>query len=246
MEAEFEQGRTISQQTVMMIMGFLVTALVVIAVAFSPIFVLRSINITGNQFVSNEEICRIASIAPGENLLQLQTDEIKETLLKDLRIEQVTVRRTLPSGLDIEVVERIPVAVVKCDYGYLDIGKDGTVLDAHRTLRDMPVPLITGIELADMFVGDKVADKNLSDALSYLDLLDDFSRQHLSEVGISNPEYVTAYTNGAVQIRIGKLDNLNEKADITNSFILELQTAKYPIEYIDMQYSSPFIKFRGY
>lgn len=246
MEAEIERGRTISQQSVMMIMGLLVTALVVIAVAFSPIFVLRSININGNKYITNEEVCRIASIAVGENLLQLQTDDIKETLLKDLRIEQVTVRRNLPSALDIDVVERIPVAVVKCDYGYLDIGKDGTVLDAHRTLRDMPVPLVTGVELADMFVGDRVADENLSNALQYLDLLDDFTRQNLSEVGISNPEYVTAYTNGAVQIRIGKLERLDEKADITKSFVAELQIAKYPIEYIDLQYSSPFIKFRGY
>lgn len=246
MEAEIERGRTISHQSVMMIMGLLVTALVVIAVAFSPIFVLRSININGNKYITNEEVCRIASIAVGENLLQLQTDDIKETLLKDLRIEQVTVRRNLPSALDIDVVERIPVAVVKCDYGYLDIGKDGTVLDAHRTLRDMPVPLVTGVELADMFVGDRVADENLSNALQYLDLLDDFTRQNLSEVGISNPEYVTAYTNGAVQIRIGKLERLDEKADITKSFVAELQIAKYPIEYIDLQYSSPFIKFRGY
>lgn len=230
----------------MMIMGLLVTALVVIAVAFSPIFVLRSININGNKYITNEEVCRIASIAVGENLLQLQTDDIKETLLKDLRIEQVTVRRNLPSALDIDVVERIPVAVVKCDYGYLDIGKDGTVLDAHRTLRDMPVPLVTGVELADMFVGDRVADENLSNALQYLDLLDDFTRQNLSEVGISNPEYVTAYTNGAVQIRIGRLERLDEKADITKSFVAELQIAKHPIEYIDLQYSSPFIKFRGY
>lgn len=246
MEAELEQGRNISHQTVTMIMGLLVAALVVIAVAFSPIFVLRNINITGNEFVSNEEICRIASIAPGENMLQLQTDEIKETLLKDLRIEQVTVRRSLPNGLDIQVVERTPVAVVKCDYGYLDIGRDGTVLDAHRTLRDMPVPLVTGIELSDMFVGDKVADANLSNALEYLDRLDEYTLQQLSEVGISNPEYVTAYTNGAVQIRIGKLDRLDDKADVTKSFVMELQTAKYPIEYIDLQYSSPVIKFRGY
>lgn len=244
MEAETEKKRTISHGTVMNIMGFMIVGLLIIAVAFSPIFVLRDIKITGNQFVTDEEICRIASISSGENLFQLQTDEIKETLLKDLRIEQVIVKRSFPSGLNIEISERVPVAIVACDYGYLDIGKDGVVLDAHRTLKDMPVPLVTGIELADLFVGDKISDDKLFLALQYLDLLDDFSRQQLSEISIGDAERVMAYTTNSVQIRIGKLERLDEKAEITKSFVNELQTAKYPIEYIDLQYTSPFIKFR--
>ena len=243
---EIKSNRTISQNTVVNILGLLVVSLIIIAFAFSPIFVLRNINVTGNQFVSNEEICRIASIHEGENMFQLETDEIRETLLKDLRIEQVNIRRKFPSALDIEITERIPLAIVPCDYGYLDIGKDGTVLSAHRTLSEMPVPLVTGVKLEDLFVGDKVAEDNLQQVLTYLDLLDDFSRKQLSEISIDNPEHVIAYTNNSVQIRIGKMENLDEKADITKNFVAELQTAKYPIEYIDFQYSSPFIKFKNY
>lgn len=243
---DIKRNRTISQNTVVNILGLLVVSLIIIAFAFSPIFVLRNINVTGNQFVSTEEICRIASIYDGENMFQLETDEIRETLLKDLRIEQVNIRRKFPSALDIEITERIPLAVVPCDYGYLDIGKDGTVLAAHRTLSEMPVPLVTGVELADLFVGDKVENSNLQPVLDYLDLLDDFSRKQLSEISIGNPEHIVAYTNNSVQIRIGKMERLDEKADITKNFIAELQTAKYPIEYIDFQYASPFIKFKDY
>ena len=94
-----KKHKTISQKSVGVIMGALVVLLLVLAMAFSPIFVLRNIAITGNQFVSDEDICRIGGVTLGDNLFQLQTDEIREHLMKDLRIEQVVVKRSFPSAL---------------------------------------------------------------------------------------------------------------------------------------------------
>ena len=239
-----KKHKTISQKSVGVIMGALVVLLLVLAMAFSPLFVLRNIAITGNQFVSDEDICRIGGVTLGDNLFQLQTDEIREHLMKDLRIEQVVVKRSFPSALEIQVTERIPIAVVACDYGYLDIGKDGTVLDAHRTLREMLVPIVTGVTLSDLFVGDCVEDENIKLVLLYLDMLDSESRQQLSEISIANPDQVVAYATNSVQLRIGKLDNLDKKTEISRSFLSELKVAKRPIEYIDLQYESPFIKFK--
>ena len=53
-----------------------------------------------------------------------------------------------------------------------------------------------------------------------------------------------AYTTGAVQLRIGRMERLDEKAEITRNFLAELKNAKHPIDYIDFNYTSPFIKFK--
>ena len=64
----------------------------------------------------------------------------------------------------------------------------------------------------------------------------------ISEIAITGPDYLVAYTTGSVQIRLGSLERLDEKAKLTMTFLEDLKTSKYPIEYVDFNYSSPFIK----
>ena len=190
-----------------------------------------------------EDVIRIAGVRTGENLFQLQTDEIRRNLEKDLRIDQALVQRSFPSQLNIEINERVPLAFVKCEYGYLEAGKDGIVLDAHRTLRQMPVPMISGASVADLFVGDVIEDENIRKVLSFLSMLEDSSIQSLSEINIANPQDVLLYA-GSVQIRLGSLEQLPDKVDVTISVLKELQQTKHPIEYVDARYDVYSVRLR--
>lgn len=238
-----KKHKIISQNAVATLLIALVAILIVLACALSPIFVLKTVTVRGCQFVPEEDIIRIAGINKGENLFQLQTDEIKKTLLKDLRIEQVTVQRIFPSELEIDVTERPPLAMVRCDYGYLELGKGGIVLDAHRTLRDMPVPVITGISVSDLFVGDVVDDKAANQVLDFVSSLDNNTIKCLSEINITNPEDVMIYA-GSVQIRLGALEKLPEKVKVTKSVLTELQQTRHPIEYVDARFEAYSVRLR--
>lgn len=235
--------KMISQSSVAVILTGLVVVLGVLACAFSPIFVLRNINVSGCRYVQPEEVIRIAGVRTGENLFQLQTDEIRRTLEKDLRIEQAMVQRSFPSQLNIEISERVPVALIRCDYGYLEAGKDGIVLDAHRTLRQMPVPIISGASAADLFVGDRIENENILKVLSFLSMLEDDSIQSLSEISVANPQDVLVYA-GSVQIRLGALAQLLDKVDVTASVLKELKQTKHPIEYVDARYDVYSVRLR--
>lgn len=233
----------ISQGSVVTILAGLIVVLGILACALSPIFVLKTVNIQGNRFVQDEDIIRIAGIRLGENLFQLQTDEIKRTLTKDLRIEQAVVQRSFPSQLDISISERIPLAIIKCDYGYLELGKGGIVLDAHRTLRDMPVPMISGVEVADLFVGDVVEDERVGRVLRFLDAAGENTVKSLSEVAVTNPDDVMLYA-GSVQIRLGALAGLDSKVAVTKSVISELQQSRHPISYVDARFDVYSVQLR--
>ena len=235
--------KIISQSSVAAILTGLVVVLGVLACALSPIFVLRNINVSGCRYVQPEDVIRIAGVRTGENLFQLQTDEIRRNLEKDLRIDQALVQRSFPSQLNIEINERVPLAFVKCEYGYLEAGKDGIVLDAHRTLRQMPVPMISGASVADLFVGDVIEDENIRKVLSFLSMLEDSSIQSLSEINIANPQDVLLYA-GSVQIRLGSLEQLPDKVDVTISVLKELQQTKHPIEYVDARYDVYSVRLR--
>ena len=244
MEEPRKKSRVVSRHTMTVLLLLVVLAVIFLAAAWSPFFRLRQINITGNAYVSTQDICRIAGIYHGENLFSLQTDAIAKKLMKDLRIEQASARRVFPGELDIQITERVPVVTVACEYGYLDLDRQGVVLDAYKTLKQMQIPMLTGLTLQGLYIGDSVQNDTIRQVLYYLDQLDAASQHQLSEVNISQPEHVMAYTTGAVQLRIGRMERLDEKAEITRNFLAELKNAKHPIDYIDFNYTSPFIKFK--
>lgn len=212
------------------------------AIFYLPVFTIQSITVVGNSYVPAEDIARIAGVYKGEHVFQVETDRATETLKKDLRIEQATIRRTFPNGLIIEVTERRPVAVIGCEYGFLDLDRHAMVLNAYRVRHLQTIPLLDGVTARDIYIGDTVDDPIVKDALEYLSGLDNTALSQLVEVDISDPERVVAHTTNAAEIRIGTLERLAEKADFTRDFLENLRRTKHVIDYIDLTYSSPYIK----
>ena len=223
---------------------FIICSAVLGVLVYSPIFVLRDVQVTGSRYLSKEEITKIAGVYYGEPLFQLETDEVTRRLMQDLRIEEATVRRRLPTTLDITMRERMPVATLACEYGYLDIDRRGKVIDSYRTLKNMPIPMVTGLEVRDLYIGDDVQDGMVKDILYYLQQLDEASLNQISEVAITGSNYIVAYTTKSVPIRLGALERLEEKAKLTEDFLRDLSLNPHPVEYVDFNYTTPFIKLQ--
>ena len=221
---------------------FALVGLSVAAVAYLPIFKLETISVAGNSYVSTEDICRIAGVYKGQHMFQVETGAASQKLKKDLRIEQASVRRVLPNGIVIEVEERRPVACVAWDFGFLELDRAGVALNAYPKRHMHTLPLLTGVEAHDIYIGDSVSDPQALLALEYLSALGKNELAQIFEVNLENPEYVVAYTTNASEIRIGVLDNLEKKAEFTRSFLEELRTTKKHIPFLDIRFSQPFIQ----
>ncbi|MBR3458049.1 MAG: FtsQ-type POTRA domain-containing protein [Selenomonadaceae bacterium] len=224
------------------ILLMLLTAAVLGIVVYSPIFTLRDIRVEGTTYLTKEDIMRIAGLYRGEPLFQLQTDVVMKRLMQDLRVEEAVVRRSLPDKLDMIIKERKPVAIVACEYGYLDLDRQGKIIDGYRSLKSMAIPLITGITLHDVYIGDDVADPTVKTILYFLQQIDEESLNQISEISIQSPDYLVAYTVHSVQIRLGRMERLEEKAELTMNFLQDLKTSPHAIEYVDFNYTAPYIK----
>ncbi|MBQ3433454.1 MAG: cell division protein FtsQ/DivIB, partial [Selenomonadaceae bacterium] len=130
------------------------------------------------------------------------------------------------------------------DYGYLDLDHNGMILDSYKTIKTMQIPMITGAAVRDLYIGDTVDDELVKKILDFLQRLNEDTLNQLSEVAIVEADYIVMYTatERAVQIRIGKLERLDEKAHLTEDFLRDLATNPHPVEYVDFNYTSPFIK----
>ena len=222
---------------------YLLCASGIIAVlVYSPLFTFQQLVVHGNVHLDENELCEIARIHYGQRLFELKTDEMTTNLLRDLRIESAVVRRQLPHKIEMDIVERIPVATVACDYGYLDFDRQGKVIASYRSLKGADIPIITGIKLRDLYIGDDNNDPQVAQAISFLARIDPADIGEISEVSLRNPDAVVAYTKTALPIRLGQLTGIPDKAALTQDFLRDQKTTRHTVEYVDFSYDAPFIK----
>ncbi|MBE6102335.1 MAG: FtsQ-type POTRA domain-containing protein [Selenomonas ruminantium] len=221
-----------------------ITCGVVALLVYSPIFTLQKLNVKGAVYLTEEDIAYIARIHRGQPLFDLETAEVTENLLKDLRIESAMVKRNLPYSLDINITERVPVATVASEYGYVDIDRQGKVIAAYRSLRHVPIPLITGITVRDIYIGDDINDDAVKKVLTLVQQIPLEALNQLSEINAANPESIVIYTAKAVQIRLGNLEDLERKARLIDDFLQDQRTSPYTVEYVDFSYEVPVIRLK--
>lgn len=211
----------------------------------SPLLAVSTIKIQGNSTLSNEQICAIADIKEPVNMFNIHTDVLQKRLEADVRIEKAIIKRVFPATVTITVEEARPVATMNCDYGYVDVSHNGKILNVYKNIKSFKYPLINGKILQDKYIGDTINDKNALKAISYLMMLKDESRVQLSEINIADPQMIVAYTISGEQIRLGTLNEAQEKAKNTEIFLHDLKKITKKIEYVDFSYTSPVFKFKS-
>lgn len=225
--------------------AFIIISLALLAVlVYSPLFSVRHIQVIGTKYMPEQDVIRISGAYTGAPIFSLETGEMTKRLKKDLRVEHVVVRRSLPATLEIEIVERRPIATLAADFGYVDLDREGTVIDAYKKLKTMQIPMITGKVVKDLYIGDKTGDADTQKAIHYLMELQESTLSLMSEVSLADAENVIAYTTSGAAIYLGNIDSLKEKAGMTDQFAKDMATSPRPIAYVDFKYAAPFIKFK--
>lgn len=125
--------------TLVLLIGGLLAYLI-----FSPALALRSVEVTGNTLVTSEEATEALEPLLGIPLPQISDEQVDDLLDGFAPIESVTVAAVPPSGLAVNIRERVPVAIVQSSGEFVLIDEDGRQL-ASVTDRDaVQLPLIDG------------------------------------------------------------------------------------------------------
>ncbi|MDQ0203483.1 cell division protein FtsQ/DivIB [Pectinatus haikarae] len=211
----------------------------------SPILAVSSIAVQGNEELTKEQVIQIADIREPVNIFAVKTDYLQKRLESDLRIAKASVRRSFPNVLLIDIKERKPIATLRCNYGYVDIAGNGIIMNSYRNMQTMKFPMMTGITLGDVYIGDKIDDANVLKAAAFLEQMDSTALAQISEISIISPQNIVAYTTGGVKIKLGDLSFSEQEAKKTAVFLNDLKTMKKPVEYVDFGYISPVLKFKS-
>ncbi len=111
------------------------------------------VQVKDNQYVPKGRILEIFAADRNRSVLRIPLDERRRQIETIPWVEQATVRRALPNRIEVEIVERTPIA-------FLREGSDLALVDAHGVILDRPLkanfhfPVVTGIG-ADMPIEDR-------------------------------------------------------------------------------------------
>lgn len=220
------------------------TLILLIIFISSSYFRLEAIEVEGNQGLTKEEVIAMSGIEEDANILSVGLERTRDCLMRDLRIADVEASRIWPNKIRLIVTERKPILYATGSLGFLEIDRQGTVLAVHKSMNRMDVPLLTGRQLSDLYVGDIATDADLKLVSDYLAALPEDILKQISEINIQDRNRVYAYTTDSIYIEFGPLDRLVDKAELTSEVLDEITANSLAAASIHLDYTVPFMKVR--
>ncbi|MBN2371240.1 MAG: FtsQ-type POTRA domain-containing protein [Vicinamibacteria bacterium] len=131
----------------------------------------------GNRHLSNAEIRERLGSAMGENILRIRLEDLEARLRKSPWVDRATIRRTLPDTLDVDIVERVPLALAEMGTLCL-MDAEGVLIDSYGPrVSGYDLPIVRGLAALD----PETRSRHAMRAGALLDDLGDLARE-VSEI----------------------------------------------------------------
>jgi cell division protein FtsQ len=173
-------------------------------VAGLEIFHVDRINVRGNHRLSSGEVMSLVADLRGRSILSIDLDQWRTALLVSPWVADASLRRTLPSTVDIVVLERTPLGIGRINGSLYLVDDRGSVIDEYGpNYADLDLPIIDGLS----GVPDEETT-NLYRALLARRLLDALKVQNLagriSQIDVSDSRNaVVLVDDDPTQLRLG-------------------------------------------
>ena len=213
--------------------GFIVALIIAgIIVYNSAAFTIENVDVKGADHLTSTDIDALVQIDEGTTLLRVDTGAIRDSLLRDAWVADVSVNRVFPSTLEISITEREITAVVEVPSGTSNttnawaIASDGMWLmpiperdsdagkytsekvyqDAESVLHITDVPIGTKPK-----IGTYCTDANVNCALSIVYGMTTELAQKVTSVKATETESTTLTIKDGPDIVFGDATNIREK-----------------------------------
>ena len=194
---------------------FLAFIAAVIAFLSSGVFAIKTIEVEGNRYYTDEEIINMAGLQTGVNLFWgAKGSQVSDNLMDDPYFVDVKLRRKLPATLVVEVDERVQIAAITYGDAYIVIDEEGVML--RKTGVDPKLTLLTGLTVSKLKVGEAVEAEEAATLESTLKMLNSmkdgdffFKKIDVSGVMIKAYIYDTLVVKGTPKQMMKAIDSGN-------------------------------------
>jgi len=244
MYPEQSNNKAIMNKVIKLSAFFLLFILSLLYCRNQVVFTVNRIYVHGNFELSQESIVKASGIHQGADMFDLELGKGIEQLIDVPYIYKAYISRQFPDVVNIHVIERQPVAMIRL--------KDDYALDAFATMLPTPVkyphdnmPVITGVDRELPFeMGKKTLHPDILHAINFVNYVKGFSNEvqsYSSHIAWSGEKgWIIQKDDDYPPIYLGK-NELEKRFDILDAFI-----AKMHRDSIDMRdYKYVSLRFNG-
>ena len=123
-----------------LLLGIIIGAIVF--ATCSPIFNITDIEVLNNNRVSSDTIISLSGIQTNENIFRFMATKAINNMKQNAYIEEVKIKRVLPSKVQIEVTEREPKFSVPVLGEFAYISTQGYILEIAQNELNLPVKVV--------------------------------------------------------------------------------------------------------
>lgn len=193
-----------------------------------PVFDIKSIEVTGNEVIKDSQIRKESTVKKGDNFFQIRKKSIENALLENPYFESVKINKDIPDTVKIQVVERVPCAILPYGDKYVVLDEGGIVLGLKKS--NPKLTTIMGITIKNMDSGQVVVPKQqevFDKSLDFIKLAEEndlfFKIVHVEGKRIQCNVYDNIYVEGRYDQVVKQMKNGNLKAILEDLYKKEIK-----------------------
>lgn len=210
--------QTIMLKKKMKVIGIAIIVIVAIVLfMLSPIFNLKEIIVKGNAKISKEKIISLSQIKNETNLFKITKRQVKSNVKEEPYIKKVSVRRILPSKIEITVEERVLEYLFEFANSYAYIGSEAYILEISEENVEDKLK-IKGYATSEEMLkpGNRLCKEDidsLNDVIKIMEAAKNHALdEYINKIDISdNENYILYLESEKKTVHLGDTSNLDTK-----------------------------------
>jgi cell division protein FtsQ len=198
-------------------------------VAFSSWLAADSVTVSGEDAVSDTQIMAVARVDLGTPLARLDLDAIHDRVAAMPEVAEVSVRRSWPHTIAIDVTERQPLAAVHRDGSWWVMDAEGVVF-RETPKRDKALPVVE--------VRARVDDEALREVASVVTALPDDLLADVRRVTARSMDSISLRLRDHSEVKWGSAAQSDRKVQVLALLLDQVKAAVYDVSVPEQPTSS--------
>lgn len=209
---------------------FIAVVFIIMALIFLSLtvfFNIKKIDIKGTDLYTDEQIIQIAGLSDNDNLFRIDTDQMKSDILSSFPyLEDITIKRKLPSTLQFTAVQAVPMANIQNKDGtFCVISTTGRIVETGVLDKKADLVTVEGMDLKVKDLGKTYEDKDsmkttiLGQILSEINTL---GMSSMNTIDLSDRTNIKMTYDGRLDIEVGSSVDLAFKIRYVEAVIQKL------------------------
>jgi cell division septal protein FtsQ len=194
---------------------------------------IKEIIVSGNYHLDRDDIVGSIKIKKGDQLLNVQFEDVDGKLGKNPWIKEVSLKKQLPGTLLIDIEEAVPMALLRIKRKLYLIDREGGILERIKGDSMLFLPVIKGISPKN--------EKGISEALKLVDVLmkrNIFADRESVEIGLETYGLTMNIDGEFIKVGYGEY---SKKYEMWVELEPEIRKKSVPIKYVDLRFKDSVI-----